>query len=338
MPEHIPTERHSAFEASLYDLLSAYSSLRQRQSVTQVTIEKRTVWSLSDARDILTLLVGEFEDWTALDHFMLRYLTDPTQRTTAIASAFAATLELVREGRLELRQDGAFEPIYLRRGPNPEGDEDWETPNLADGEDDAPRGAEGGTIADPRRLHEAARIAEALVFASAGPVSQAYIADRLPRGVDVLHVMRELKGFYAGRGVTLIQMDDNWAFRTAPDLSFVIRSDETELRKLSRAALEVLSIIAYHQPVTRAEIEDIRGVQTSKGTLDVLMEAGWVRFRGRRRSPGRPVTFGTTRDFLDHFGLEELPRPAGSRRVEGGRPVVRSHSLQLPGAAAAARG
>nr|WP_280530927.1 SMC-Scp complex subunit ScpB [Shinella yambaruensis] len=166
-------------------------------------------------------------------------------------------------------------------------------------------------------MHEAARIAEALVFASAGPVSQAYIAERLPRGVDVLHVMRELKALYAGRGVNLVQLGDSWAFRTAPDLSFVIRTDETEVRKLSRAALEVLSIIAYHQPVTRAEIEDIRGVQTSKGTLDVLMEAGWVRFRGRRRSPGRPVTFGTTRDFLDHFGLEDLRDLPGLEELKG---------------------
>jgi segregation and condensation protein A len=124
MPEHIPVERSSTFEASLYDLLNAYASLRQRHAITQVTIERRTVWSLAEARDILSLLIGEFEDWTALDHFMLRYLTDPADRTTAIASAFAATLEMVREGRLELRQDGAFQPIYLRRGPNPEGDED----------------------------------------------------------------------------------------------------------------------------------------------------------------------------------------------------------------------
>lgn len=125
MPEHIPTERRSSFEASLYDLLNAYSSLRQRHAVTQVTIEKRTVWSLSDAREILSLLVGGFEDdWAALDSFILRYLRNPTERTTAIASAFAATLELVREGRLELRQDGAFQPIYLRRGPKPEGDDD----------------------------------------------------------------------------------------------------------------------------------------------------------------------------------------------------------------------
>lgn len=188
---------------------------------------------------------------------------------------------------------------------------------MAEEEEDVARDTEGGTIVDPRRLHEAARIAEALVFASAGPVSQGYIAERLPRGVDVLHVMRELKALYAGRGVHLVQMDDSWAFRTAPDLSFVIRSDETEVRKLSRAALEVLSIIAYHQPVTRAEIEDIRGVQTSKGTLDVLMEAGWVRFRGRRRSPGRPVTFGTTRDFLDHFGLEELRDLPGLEELKG---------------------
>jgi segregation and condensation protein B len=184
-------------------------------------------------------------------------------------------------------------------------------------EDDASPEADGGTIVDPRRLHEAARVAEALVFASSGPVSGAYIAERLPRGVDMLHVMRELKGLYAGRGVNLVQVGDAWAFRTAPDLSFVIRTDETEVRKLSRAALEVLSIIAYHQPVTRAEIEDIRGVQTSKGTLDVLMEASWVRFRGRRRSPGRPVTFGTTRDFLDHFGLEELRDLPGLDELKG---------------------
>ncbi len=114
-----------------------------------------------------------------------------------------------------------------------------------------------------------------------------------------------------------MQVDDAWAFRTAADLSFVIRRDENEVRKLSRAALEVLAIIAYHQPVTRAEIEDIRGVQTSKGTLDVLMEAGWVRFRGRRRTPGRPVTLGTTRDFLDHFGLEELRDLPGLEELKG---------------------
>lgn len=188
---------------------------------------------------------------------------------------------------------------------------------MAEDVDSEQQETESGTVVDPRRLHEAARIAEALVFASAGPVSTAYIAERLPRGVEVLHVMRELKALYAGRGVNLLQIEDNWAFRTAPDMSFVIRTDETETRKLSRAALEVLSIIAYHQPVTRAEIEDIRGVQTSRGTLDVLMEASWVRFRGRRRSPGRPVTFGTTRDFLDHFGLEELRDLPGLDELKG---------------------
>ena len=114
-----------------------------------------------------------------------------------------------------------------------------------------------------------------------------------------------------------MRVEDHWAFRTAPDLSFHIRKDDQEPKKLSRAALEVLAIIAYHQPVTRAEIEDIRGVQTSRGTLDVLMEAGWVRFRGRRRSPGRPVTLGTTRDFLDHFGLEEIRDLPGLDELKG---------------------
>ncbi|WP_113372639.1 SMC-Scp complex subunit ScpB [Rhizobium sp. SYY.PMSO] len=170
---------------------------------------------------------------------------------------------------------------------------------------------------DERRASEAERIAEALVFASAQPVSEAFIAERVARGIDIRAVMQKLKADYAMRGVNLVQVDGAWAFRTAADLSFVIRRDENEVRKLSRAALEVLAIIAYHQPVTRAEIEDIRGVQTSKGTLDVLMESGWVRFRGRRRTPGRPVTLGTTRDFLDHFGLEELRDLPGLEELKG---------------------
>ncbi|TCR04829.1 SMC-Scp complex subunit ScpB [Neorhizobium sp. BT27B] len=161
------------------------------------------------------------------------------------------------------------------------------------------------------------RTIEALVFASSEPVSEAYLADRLPRGTDVAAAMHQLAAFYAGRGVNLLRVEDRWAFRTAADLSFMIRRDETEVKKLSRAALEVLAIIAYHQPVTRAEIEEIRGVQTSKGTLDVLMEAGWVRFRGRRRSPGRPVTLGTTISFLDHFGLEELRDLPGLEELKG---------------------
>jgi segregation and condensation protein B len=169
---------------------------------------------------------------------------------------------------------------------------------------------------DPRFI-EACRIAEALVFASATPVSESYLAERMPRSADVPLVMATLRNDYAPRGVHLVRVDGRWAFRTAPDLSFVIRTDEQGSRKLSRAALEVLAIIAYHQPVTRAEIEEIRGVQTSRGTLDVLMEAGWVRFRGRRRTPGRPVTFGTTRDFLDHFGLEEIRDLPGLEELKG---------------------
>ncbi|WP_046636981.1 SMC-Scp complex subunit ScpB [Neorhizobium galegae] len=164
---------------------------------------------------------------------------------------------------------------------------------------------------------EVERIAEALVFASAEPVSEAFLAERLPRGTNVNAVMQQLAEVYAPRGVNLIRTGDRWAFRTAADLSFVIRNEDNETKKLSRAALEVLAIIAYHQPVTRAEIEEIRGVQTSRGTLDVLMEAGWVRFRGRRRTPGRPVTLATTPDFLDHFGLEELRDLPGLEELKG---------------------
>nr|WP_157213931.1 ScpA family protein [Rhizobium leguminosarum] len=116
-PEHIPDRQQSAYAASLYDLLTAYAALRQRHAVTQVTIERRTVWSLTEARELLTQMIGEIGDWTAMEHYLLRYLAAPEERVTAIASAFAASLELVREGKLEIRQDGAFQPIYMRRGP-----------------------------------------------------------------------------------------------------------------------------------------------------------------------------------------------------------------------------
>lgn len=181
-------------------------------------------------------------------------------------------------------------------------------------EADAKEGA-GGLAAIRER--EALRIVEALVFASAEPVSESFLAERLARGTDIGGLMKALQADYAPRGVNLVRVDGHWAFRTAADLAFAIRREDNEVRKLSRAALEVLAIIAYHQPVTRAEIEDIRGVQTSKGTIDVLLEAGWVRFRGRRRTPGRPVTFGTTRDFLDHFGLEELRDLPGMEELKG---------------------
>lgn len=169
------------------------------------------------------------------------------------------------------------------------------------------------------RLHmaEVVRMAEAIVFASAEPVSERQIASRLPEGTDVEATMRELQQIYSRRGVNLVRVADAWAFRTAGDLAFLMSRDSVQQRKLSRAALEVLAIIAYHQPVTRAEIEDIRGVETSKGTLDTLMETGWVRMRGRRRTPGRPVTYGTTDEFLDHFSLEELRDLPGIDELKG---------------------
>jgi segregation and condensation protein B len=150
------------------------------------------------------------------------------------------------------------------------------------------------------------RLLEALIFASAEPLDERTLADRLGGGVDLKRLLAELKQDYAGRGIDLICTAGRWSFRTAPDLAEKLRVDAEVQRKLSRATVETLSIIAYHQPVTRAEIESIRGVATSKGTLDILMEAGWVRPGKRRETPGRPLTWITTDGFLDHFGLESL--------------------------------
>jgi segregation and condensation protein B len=175
----------------------------------------------------------------------------------------------------------------------------------------------GGNPAERLHLAEAMRMAEALVFASAEPVTEKALAARLPEGIDLPQVMAELQRLYEKRGVNLVRIADAWAFRTAGDLAFLMSRDAVQQKKLSRAALEVLAIIAYHQPVTRAEMEDIRGVETSKGTLDLLMETGWVRMRGRRRVPGRPVTYGTTESFLDHFGLAEIRDLPGMEELKG---------------------
>ncbi|WP_421724102.1 SMC-Scp complex subunit ScpB [Bauldia sp.] len=156
----------------------------------------------------------------------------------------------------------------------------------------------------PEERRQARRMAEALLFASAEPLSADEIAGRLPAGADIAGLLDELKQVYADRGVNLVQVAGKWSMRTAADLSFLLSRHAVEQKKLSRAAMETLAIIAYHQPVTRAEIEAIRGVATSKGTLDLLLETGWIRLRGRRRSPGRPVTYGTSDAFLSHFGLE----------------------------------
>ena len=150
------------------------------------------------------------------------------------------------------------------------------------------------------------RLLEALIFASAEPLDERTLADRLGNGVDIVRLLAELKQDYAGRGIDLVSTAGRWSFRTASDLAEKLRVDAEVQRKLSRATVETLAIIAYHQPVTRAEIESIRGVATSKGTLDILMEAGWVRPGKRRESPGRPLTLITTDGFLDHFGLESL--------------------------------
>lgn len=170
------------------------------------------------------------------------------------------------------------------------------------------------------------RLLEACLFATAEPVSERDLAARLPDGVAVAELLEELAGIYANRGVNLVRIDGRWAFRTAPDLGPRLQIEKQVVRKLSRAAIETLAIIAYHQPVTRAEIEAVRGVQASKGTLDVLLELGLVRMRGRRRTPGRPVTYGTTDAFLEHYGLASLADLPGMAEMKAAGLL----SLDLP--------
>ncbi len=150
------------------------------------------------------------------------------------------------------------------------------------------------------------RMLEALLFAAEEPLDEASLALRLPEDVDVPSLLGDIENRYRNAGVNLVKVGGKWQFRTAPDLRYLLEEHRQETRRLSRAGLETLAIIAYHQPITRAEIEEVRGVGLSKGTLDILMEIGWVRLRGRKRVPGRPITYGTSDRFLQHFGLEDL--------------------------------
>jgi segregation and condensation protein B len=167
------------------------------------------------------------------------------------------------------------------------------------------------------KLREGERIVEAMLFASAEPLDESEMARRLDEDADLTRVLERLRAHYAARGVNLTRVGKKWFFRTASDLNWILAREQVEEKKLSRAALETLAIIAYHQPCTRAEIEDIRGVVISKGTLDVLLETGWIRLRGRRKAPGRPITYGTTDAFLMHFGLEQIGDLPGLDELKG---------------------
>ena len=164
---------------------------------------------------------------------------------------------------------------------------------------------------------EELRLLEAMLFASAEPLDEEDLAARLPEHVDLQGALKQLQEDYAGRGVNLVQVAGKWSFRTAGDLSWLLSKESHEKRKLSRAAIETLAIIAYHQPVSRTEIEELRGVSTSSGSVDVLLETGWIRPRGRRKTPGRPLTYGTTEAFLSHFGLDAVGDLPGLEELKG---------------------
>jgi segregation and condensation protein B len=209
--------------------------------------------------------------------------------------------------------------------PEPETAEDAEDAT-EDSAEDVAEAAEGEAEAaedttedadDPEARPDELRHLEALLFAASEPLDEKVLGERLPEGTDVHAALRRLQMEYAPRGVNLVHVGKNWAFRTANDLSWLLTREAVEPKKLSRAAVETLAIIAYHQPVTRAEIEEIRGVAAAKGTLDVLLETGWIKPRGRRKAPGRPLTYGTTDIFLSHFGLEALADLPGLDELKG---------------------
>lgn len=185
------------------------------------------------------------------------------------------------------------------------------------------------SLFDAPPMGEQERMVEAILFASVEPVTLKDLSDRLPLGCDAAEALAHLRRRYEGRGVRLVKVGDAYAFRTAPDLGYLMQKEQIEVRKLSRAAIETLAIVAYHQPVTRAEIEEIRGVAVSRGTVDQLLELDWIRLGRRRMTPGRPVTFVVTEQFLDHFGLESARDLPGLKEL---RAAGLLDNRPLPGA------
>ncbi|MFT6075116.1 MAG: segregation and condensation protein B [Yoonia sp.] len=184
-------------------------------------------------------------------------------------------------------------------------------------------------------MGEQERMVEAIMFATADPVTVAELIGRMPHGCDPAEALANLRKRYDGRGVNIVKVGDAWAIRTAGDLGFLMQKETVETRKLSRAAIETLAIVAYHQPVTRAEIEEIRGVSVSRGTVDQLIELEWIRFGRRRMTPGRPVTFVVTQTFLDHFGLENARDLPGLKELRSAgllenRPSLGANALGDP--------
>ena len=196
--------------------------------------------------------------------------------------------------------DGGGDGLADAAGADPNGASDDETPS---GGAETKKG-ETPPLFDAPSIEEQERMVEAILFATAEPMTVAQMESRMPQGSDPAEAVVRLRGRYEDRGVRVVRVGDAWAIRTAPDLGYLMRRETVEQRKLSRAATETLAIIAYHQPCTRAEIEEIRGVSVSRGTIDLLLELDWVKFGRRRMTPGRPVTYTVTSHFLDHFGLE----------------------------------
>ncbi len=189
-----------------------------------------------------------------------------------------------------------------------------------------PEVGESGSVEQLHERQRMLRVLEALLFSTSQSLSVSKLSEFLPPGEDPLPLLMELQERYQGGGINLVRVAGKWAFRTAPDLGYLLKRETVDERRLSKAALETLAIIAYHQPVTRAEIEEIRGVSTSAGTLDILLETGWIRPRGRRRAPGRPLTYGTTDQFLEHFGIDSVRDLPGLGELRGAGLL----SAQLP--------
>ena len=341
-PEPIAEITKPEWTATLYDLLSAYASRRQTKARSFVRVRKRTVWSLAEAREALETAdravlgleparpisrrlsgrAGDGTDCSRVDFCGGAGIGPRGPPRSPSARLVHAALPAQEAGQGQRSWPATARPMMT----GGVADVSLRNPGMRkretkfDGEcrgDACDRGRQADHAESVAVSAEELRILEALLFAAEAPLDEKILATRLPAGADVKALLAQLQHDYASRGVNLVRVGGKWTMRTASDLAWLLTHESVVTRKLSRAAIETLAIVAYHQPVTRAEVEEIRGVSTSKGTLDVLLETGWIRLRGRRKAPGRPVTYGTNEAFLSHFGLEALTDLPGLDELKG---------------------
>ena len=275
------------YDVSLYELLKTYSNIQMQKTFQNISIPKLPVFTTEEGIKQIRNNLDKIVDWKNLFELIPKYYSDNKMKRTGIAGIFAASLELTKEGIISVSQKKIFEKLLIKKSINE-------------------KKKKNNVIDFPNTPTKLERQVEAILFAASEPLDIETIEKRLQTSVNLKKILENLKILYKKRGINLVCIKNKWSFRTAEDLSKLMALQKSTQKKLSKATIETLAIIVYHQPVTRSEIEEIRGVSFASNTLETLLQLDWVRPAGRKDVPGKPIQYSTTENFLNHFNIQKL--------------------------------